>query len=334
MRRTPYGVVVASADLALQVLRDDTAFSVADYQNRFRASVGENYLGMDSGREYLQASAGPNAALQLVSEIDAFRAARKITTALLEETIEAKVKGDPPAVTIKLNPLPGQPREAEVEVPLEPVIDRLLAELAQEWFDIPDGRLIHIGRLPEGDRLQCPFHFMAPSRYIFSSPNPRKQVSDRGQQDGQRLLEAVTTFVKQRRERARAGGGTGLKGAISTKLFEVIETDEELARLLLGLVFGFVPTVYGNALAVLGGWINDETLWRLQRRWYAASTDKERYELLADALGRAMQTRPTAAAPPHGESSVHPRRARARSRRMRGPWSIRRNRGQPVSKHA
>ena len=50
--------------------------------------------------------------------------------------------------------------------------------------------------------------------------------------------------------------------------------------------------VYGNALAVLGTWINDETLWRIQRRWLETADHQERCEFLANALGRAMQTRP------------------------------------------
>ena len=49
--RTPYGVIVASEKLAMQVLASDPTFSVSEYQKRFAASVGESYLGMDRGRE-------------------------------------------------------------------------------------------------------------------------------------------------------------------------------------------------------------------------------------------------------------------------------------------
>ena len=52
VRRTPYGVLVASRDLVMQVLRKDSVFSVSEYQRRFGRSVGEGYLGMDSGPEY------------------------------------------------------------------------------------------------------------------------------------------------------------------------------------------------------------------------------------------------------------------------------------------
>jgi hypothetical protein len=176
-----------------------------------------------------------------------------------------------------------------VPLPLEPVISTVLGQLAQRWFDIPDGELIKVGsEFPLSEELRCPFTFLAPSRYVFSSPHPRPEQERLGTANGSALLGAVRQFVRDRRAR-----GLMPSGPIAKRLFEQIEDEELLARTLLGLVFGFVPTVHGTLLQVLGLWLSDETLWRVQQM--AASTAGSvaiRSKAFEDELKIAMQTRP------------------------------------------
>ena len=280
--RTPYGIVVADKDLAMEVLRDDSTFSVHEYQRRFALSVGKSYLGMDRGPEYTALSTPANATLDLVTEEQACREAFTFTQQAMKKRI--------------------RPAEA---LPLEPVVDEVLAELARTWFDVPDGTLIKVGRRPENnDDMHCPFNFLAPSRYVFSSPNPRETVTQLGETNGTKLLEQVRTFVEHCQQNQRANGDSGLRGEISRALFEAIPYDDDLlARTLLGLVFGFVPTVYGSALQVLNLWLGDETLWRVQQRMLEAigheADDDPAHKIYRTAsavlridLERAMQTRP------------------------------------------
>lgn len=280
--RTPYGVIVASRTLIRDVLQSDPDFSVQEYQRRFAASVGESYLGLDRGAEYNTLSAVPNRALESVTEVQAFEHAYGLT----RSTMARMIASSP---------------EPRASVSLEAIVGIVLANLAREWFDIPDGTLIGLpnpAQPPSGAAVQCPFHLLAPSRYVFSSPNPRKTVRDLGEGHGQQLLEATRAFVKARRAQAQTSGDLGLKGPISKALFQEMPPDDDLvARTLLGLVFGFVPTVFGNALQVFGLWLGDESLWRVQQRLLAAGTTTfdVATRVLRPHIERAMQTRPVPA---------------------------------------
>jgi Dyp-type peroxidase family len=290
--RTPYGVIVASSELAMQVLRTDPDFSVVEYQRRFGFSVGKGYLGMDRGPEYQAASGGPNRTLDEVTEKQACAEAYTLTKNQLRRTIQFIAKMADPPGAVKREP------DGLVTVPLEPVVDQVVAQLAQQWFDIPDGDLIKVGGRPSNgaETLHCPFSFLAPSRFVFSAPNPRDKVTELGESQGKKLLEKVREFVDRRRKDERAGGTLGLHGPISKALFRAIPGDDDLlSRTLLGLVFGFVPTVYGNALQVLGLWLGDETLWRVQQRLLSATDDgihERASSVLQSDLELAMQTRP------------------------------------------
>lgn len=286
--RTPYGVIVASHATGMQVLTRDDVFSVSEYQNRFRRSVGEGYLGMDSGADYERMSQVPNSALDLVTQDAAREAAYEVTGTVLhlrieEATARARAirSNEPDHRAISSPP--------SVPLPLEPVISDVLGLLAQRWFDVPDGVKIAIGgEFPPSNALRCPFTFLAPSRYVFSTPHPRPEQVELGTRNGASLLKAVEEFVVEMR-----GSGSPPSGVIARRLFERIKDDNELARMLLGLVFGFVPTVHGSLLAVLGLWLSDETLWRVQQvvRGIDGSL-ADRAAGLHRPLEIAMQTRP------------------------------------------
>jgi hypothetical protein len=293
--QTPYGVVVASHDLGMQVLKDDETFSVREYQRRFDKTVGKGYLGMDSGSAYDAASTGPNEALQEVLKPHACEEAYRLT---VETLAKDKAKAVEAALKVLLaggETLESLPQDRSVPVVLEPVVNRVLGQLAQRWFDIPDGTEIKVGGplVPGDTALRCPASFVPPSRYVFSSPHPRAAVECLAIDQGSRLLEKVHAFVTAHREAQRRTGDAGVSGVIAKKLFTLpVESDDELARILLGLVFGFVPTVYGNALQVLGAWLADETFWRLQQAVLAAGTPHERAKILEKPIEDAMLMRP------------------------------------------
>jgi deferrochelatase/peroxidase EfeB len=244
--RTPYGVLVTRKDLAMQVLTSDDDFSVCEYQHRFKQSVGKNYLGLDRGEEYSKASGLPNRILEAFPERRAFEAAYEIMHDELRKAI--------PPNTLDL-----------VTVPLQPVIDTVIARLATRWFDLPDGRFMRTGgEVDEPHPARCPFDFLAPTRYVFSSPNPRPIVERLGRKHGKSILGAAEDFVNT---------GATLRGDIGAALQHEISDPKQLSHLLLGLMFGFVPTVYGNTLQVLEHWLEDRSLWRVQQRVRAANAD-------------------------------------------------------------
>jgi Dyp-type peroxidase family len=304
---TPYGVIVAREDLATEVLKGDPVFSVREYQNRFAETVGESYLGMDRGREYEALSTPSNETLKAVTEQRAFIEAHQTMALELQRAVRMALETDSAlhqaAAGVAAgagNRQVGSPDDRWLTVPLEPVIEYVLGELAQAWFDLPDGHLIRLGgrpASPDSTDVHCPFSFLAPSRYVFSSPNPRDAVIEQGQNNGQRLLDQARRFVQQRRECEQATGTTGLKGPISQALFKAIRDDDDrLARTLLGLVFGFVPTVYGVAMKTLALWLGDDTLARVQQHVLSAPREQDPLtaakRLLGPALARAMMTKP------------------------------------------
>jgi hypothetical protein len=209
--------------------------------------------------------------MNLISEEKAFAEAHSAMTTFLDDAIRearARAPGKRGGVKLPIDDDVEFPIDGAVTIPLDPVIQRVLGHLATEWFDIPDGSLIESGPPPPQDegKLYCPFHFLAPSRYVFSSPNPRRAVEEVGGASGRGLLAKTRKFVEERREQERRTGSRGLKGPISLALFRAIHDDDDrLARVLVGLVFGFVPTVHGNALSIFAQWLGDETLWRVQQ---------------------------------------------------------------------
>jgi hypothetical protein len=177
-----------------------------------------------------------------------------------------------------------------VPVPLEPVVSTALGLLARGWFDIPDGASILVDYPNTREtKLSCPFSFLAPSRYVFSSPQPRPVLEQLAAHRGTALLNAVREFVAARRHDVGS-----LTGTVTPALFASIEDDETLARVLLGLVFGFVPTVHGSILQVLAQWLPDETLWRMQQIAVATAGAPlmDRAKAVRPHIERAMQMRP------------------------------------------
>jgi hypothetical protein len=196
-------------------------------------------------------------------------------------------------------------------IALAVVADRVLARLSAQWFGVPNAKpddknarepkIIEGGRPGEAKTVHLPYHSLAPSRYIFSSPCPRDVVTRAGQHHGQLLRNKVT-------ELAEATGIQGFKSELAPELWKATTNEwgtpnpELFARTLVGLIEGFLPTVYGNFLKTMHLWVADETLWRVQQdhvswRPRAEAGAPESSYARAEAsiereLKRAMQKRP------------------------------------------
>jgi Dyp-type peroxidase family len=284
--RTPYGILVTDKKLAHEVMHGDPVYSVREYQRRFATSIGRNYLGLDDGPAYRSESTKPNRILMAISEDDAFDIANKTAQRVLEDEIAHLRSGRYESVS-------ETPRaESTVTLALDAVVGRVLALLATHWFDIPDGKAVVEGLAPQSnddERVLCPYHFIAPSRFVFSSPNPRDQVRLLGNKFGQELQEAIRKFVETRQSNDGA-----YQGRIIRELRRAIPDDDVFKRELGGLVFGFVPPTYGSALQLLLAWLTDESFWHVQQRFLSAREMDfavGEQTLKAD-LERAMQEHP------------------------------------------
>ena len=296
---TPYGVLVARNDQVMEVFANHETYSVREYWHRMNASIGEIYLGMDpkpgsmpvkvkstrdiqyekrvSANDYDNQASVVNDVIYAVSEHDAF----DLTVDIATKTLEGWFQQPPPPTAIDLRKF---------------YADKVLALLSKTWFGLPDGCHMEVGGFPiyPGD-VHCPFHFLAPSRYIFP-PNPGAFGSTLAQEHGKQLLEGAERYI----EDLRLGNGTAgtvLKVMFPDLLDPGITTKRisYFAKTLIGVMHGFLPTCYGNFLSVMYSWMSDETLWRLQQ---SLSLHHEGHEfsgansVLRNKLIDAMQKRP------------------------------------------
>ena len=84
-------------------------------------------------------------------------------------------------------------------------------------------------------------------------PDPEFLVALTGQRLGQILKDAVTKFVSERRSPANP-----LQGILSLAIFAAFpntpDQDDIIARTIIGVMMGFLPTVEGNLTATVRAW--------------------------------------------------------------------------------
>lgn len=278
---TAFGVLVGKYDLMLDVLRNDTVFSVDgiaqgaedSYRKRMKASIGEIYLGLDSGDQYSSESTQANNILGSVTEADAYDEAFRFTQQSVNQ-----VKS-PALVPSSVN--------------LFWVVDQVLASLCEHWFGIPDKAVIQFGGQPSAlaaNSLHCPYHYTAPSRYFFL-PNPDAYTEKAGQGVGKALTAATEALVNAYREKKLSP----VAGKLVEPLFKEITDNNLLARTLVGIMMGFLPTVLGNILGIFHHWLDTRSLWRIQAEYLerkAAGDMPGAQQCLRQALVGAMQFDP------------------------------------------
>ena len=271
--RTGDGVLVSSKKLVMEVYHDPAGnYSVCGYAERLRKSFGEIYLGLDKGAEYDAQSSKVNAAIQAISERDSFDLALRETRKVLAS------ESNPAAFNI------------------QDVCDQVLAALCMIWFDLPDDVTVRAGGLRPSNLLppaRCPGDFSLPSGYTFT-PDPEFLVALAGQRLGHILKEEVTKFVSERRSPVNP-----LQGVLSRAIFanfpNTSDQDDIIARTIIGVMMGFLPTVEGNVIATVGAWKKDATFTALQQQ-LASDAEPDLYlracAILKVPLKQAMQLNP------------------------------------------
>lgn len=285
--RTAYGVLVCSESLVIEVFDNaHQRYTVDGYASRMACSFGKIYLGLDDGPDYRSQSAAVNASIGRISEAEAFDAAFNTTNSVLDDLIKPAKRAAGPA--------PSWQTAFEFKNVSEPV----LAILANLWFGIPDGANVEAGgfdvtSVVPGRKPRCPGHFGAPSGYIFQ-PNPIAPVAWFGQTHGQALKIALDAFVAQHR-------AAGIRPAqpISRAIFTVFPNDpvgnDMIARTIIGVMMGFLPTTDGNLREVVSQWLDDQMFERLHQIFTsdpAVIDHSKAARLLQVPLMRAMQVRP------------------------------------------
>ncbi len=266
--RTPFGVLAGSQAAIDDVLGNDDIYSVCGYHERMQESIGSIYLGLDDGPQYRAQADPSNQAIGQVSRADAFAAAYRVTRTAIDTLVPAGA-----------GPLPVTMTELSTQV---------LGELCTGWFGIPDGHYVELGAIaPLPGAPRCPGAFAPPSRYIFS-PHPGQTARTVAVGQGRALHEAARQYVS-------AARGTPPVSDLAGALFTAVGDDDLLARTLIGVMMGFLPTVDGNFRVALFSWLTGGELWRLQED-FAAAPGADRLAranaALMPALSVTMQQRP------------------------------------------
>jgi cytochrome P450 len=273
--RTHDGVEVTSKALLMATLLDVAENeSVCGYAKRFNTSFGQIYLGMDKGPEYDSQATLVNKAIGELTESESFNLA-------LNETRKAlSTLNDPAAFNI------------------QDVSDQVLAGVCTAWFDLPDGDTMQAGGfqllLSLVAKARCPGDFSLPSGYVFT-PNPDFLFVLYGERLGHILKDAALEFVAKRRAPANPPVGV-LSKAIFAAFPKSPEQDDVLARTVVGVMMGFLPTTSGNLVAAVTGWQKDGTYASLKRQ-FANGAEPDLYlracAVLLPPLIQAMQLNPT-----------------------------------------
>ncbi|MEL4177430.1 hypothetical protein [Roseateles sp. PN1] len=283
--RTAYGVLVGEAARVCDVFRDvDSRYSVSGYGSRMAQSVGRGYLGMDEDSGHREQAPLINAAIERIDEASAFGAARAKANEVIKQTLGG-------ARQLQL-------KEALLDV--EQLSEHVLAALCQQWFGLPDQRLMwgtewHAASDTPAPR--CPRDFIAVSRYVFG-PHPSPVVEKTASKKGQALQAAVRQWLAAQTPGAKL---PPLSQAIAEALAPLSQQDPDIIpRTLTGIMLGFPPTVHGNTLACLGAWVMSKKLWDVQQDWpvapattppaqlYSRAVSALRPTLLATMVGRPV----------------------------------------------
>ena len=259
---TPYGVLVGSKSLVMQVFGSPETYSATEYWSRMSRALGEHYLGMDPDpqemddrapaevrdrhQEYLAAvgagrytreSEVANAWISSISRDTAFKLAVQETKQQLTGEI---VRSFPPGA-----------------VHLRSLIETVIAQLSRQWFAIPDGKEVTFDGGPS--RGQCPDDLFANARYVFS-PNPTAFVRNEGQERGRIFGRATLDYVQRAIAYGAVPADTLLEALANASL-----PHEDIARVLAGAVHGFVGPTTATLLNSVNAWLESELLWRHQQ---------------------------------------------------------------------
>ena len=284
---TAYGVLVGAAERVCDVLRNAPArYSVSGYGARMHDSIGVGFLGLDDHNGHAEQAPRINAALENVTEAQAYAAAYKVAQGGL-----AQLRAEAQALLAAF-PASQKPDALPTDTPLdlERLSEGVLAKLCQLWFGQPDGVALwgpefHPGADPHGTAARCPRDLFKVSRHVFG-PHPTDTVKAEGRAAGKRFTAAIEAWLAQPDAQVPP-----LAQAILAAARAVPGAPPDLpARTLAGVMLGFPPTTHGNLVTTLAAWVQTKKLWDLQPVWHEVAPDATGLRPFAEAVARLRPT--------------------------------------------
>ena len=139
----------------------------------------------------------------------------------------------------------------------------------------------------------CPADYTPPSAYIFH-PDPDPLLTFAGQRTGQILRESVNKYVVDKR-----ASGQLPTAQLTRALFEQFPDPNDndlLARTIIGVMTGALPTINGNLVGVVKAWQRTATLMALGAKFKASTQSDDflrAHEVIELPMRQAMQMQPT-----------------------------------------
>lgn len=263
------GALVFGFDEVMKVFRNqDARYSVKGYCERSEKAFGAFFLGMDPSEDYWKQSTAINNAVTAITREEGFAYGSEATARILKD-----LDGDPP-----------DPQK---------LTDGMLAEVCRALFGIPDEKHIVSGGfevhlLSPG---RCPGDYAPMSGCIFL-PEPSLPLRLAGEHLGHILKKQTLAFVQDYRDT-----GTVPDARLTKVLFEAFqgETSDLLARTLVGIMMGLLPTTEGNLVQVLKSLQHSGDYYALRAQIQALGGSPNLGQadvILCEPMFRAMQVSP------------------------------------------
>ncbi|MEM1130850.1 MAG: hypothetical protein AAGH83_10060, partial [Pseudomonadota bacterium] len=240
VKRDGDNVVVFGSDEVMDVFENkDGVYSVHGYARRSEHAFGDFFLGLDMGEDYRQQSTAINEAIMEITMEEGFVMGAEATAEVLK-----RLDGDPPDA--------------------QHLTDGMLARVCAALFGLPDDDLIEDGGfsihlLPPG---RCPGDYAPMSGYIFL-PEPGVPLTLAGRHLGRILKKQTLAFVERLRRTPDLP-----EPRLTRALFKAYpdEADNDLlARTLVGIMMGLLPTTEGNLVQVLKSMHSDGSYYRVAK---------------------------------------------------------------------
>lgn len=286
--KTSYGTLVADRELVAQVFLDPQKYySVSGQRERMLDGFGDIYLGLDAGADYDAQATGMNEAIGKLGFAAVFGAAREAATRKIDAIVAeardlARDFGD---------------ERFEAVFDARELMDDVVADLCEAWFGVndapPGAMLLQRGGTDwawtEGRPMLYPGHFTALSRHMFQ-PHPGGVPSELGPRYGRALRVAMRQFVDGHIAQGSVprAPGVAAPAPLALAAFAYLSEGRDadfVARMIVGVLMGFIPTIIGAVLNVL-------LEWRREGRFEALRTALQHRDDAAAAqsvLGPAMR---------------------------------------------
>ena len=253
--KTPYGVLVGNLDYTKQILCNPDAYSVREYWDRMRRSLGQGYLGMDPDPQKIADSAGDSAKdldKRYHAEVHCgrYRAESEYSNPLISKISEDTAFDL--ARDAALNWLREKGQKPDATIPLKLLLADVFADLSHQWFGIPQKPQPPAGR-------QTVQSLIAVAGYVFN-PNPIDVVKKQAEKAGQFVAAEAKSYVESSRKKKSIPTAT-----VSGGLFKKIQDDEQLARTVAGIAQGFMAPTSVSFFLAMNNLIKTGQLWRLQQ---------------------------------------------------------------------